>query len=344
MDILGLTYEQLVTKINARFGKGRYHAAALYRQVFSCGTKAIEHLPAFAQSRDLALALCQWIDLDPAPIVCVRKEQDVIKFISRLSDGCHIESVLIPMANHLALCISSQVGCRMGCRFCQTGQMGFQRNLSAAEIVGQVFQAKMRLGARIRNIVFMGMGEPLDNFDAVIQAISVLSDQRGLDIAPKHITLSTAGLVDGIHKLSQLGLPRLKLAVSLNGSDDALRSQLMPINRRYPLAELKAALLTYPLGRNESIFMEYVLIKGINDSHAQARQLARYLTGLKVKVNLIGYNPPEKNLYLAPEAEDLLRFRDNLIEQRLFVRLRASKGRRIMAACGQLGSANHAVI
>ena len=338
MNILELTFEQFLSKIHSRFNRGAYHAAAIYRQIFGSGTKTFDHLPEFTQSLQLAQAIKRWIRLNPAPIVKIQTEDGVTKFVSRLEDGQQIESVLIPMANHLALCVSSQVGCRMGCRICRTGRMGFYRHLTVAEIVGQVFQAKMVLGANIRNLVFMGMGEPLDNCKNVMQAIGVISDQRGFNIAPKHITLSTVGLVEGIQKLAQSQLPQLKLALSLNAADDRTRSILMPVNRTYPLDVLKRALLKYPLPKDGAIFIEYVLIKGINDTVLHARQLGHYLSNLKIKVNLIGYNPFRNSPYAAPGQTDLILFRDELVKQNIFVRLRASKGRQIMAACGQLGT------
>jgi 23S rRNA (adenine2503-C2)-methyltransferase len=338
MNILELTFEQFLANIQSRFNKGAYHAAAVYRQVFGSGTKMFVHLPEFAQSPQLAQTISRRIRLNPAPIVTIQTEEGVTKFVSRLEDGQKIESVLVPMANHLALCVSSQVGCRMGCRICRTGRMGFYRHLTVAEIVGQVLQAKMVLGADIRNLVFMGMGEPLDNFETVMQAIRVISDQRGFNIAPKHITLSTVGLVEGIQKLAASQLPQLKLALSLNAADDRTRSALMPINRTYPLNMLKRALLKYPLPKDGAILIEYVLIKSINDTVWHARQLGHYLSDLKIKVNLIGYNPYQDSPYAAPSQADLILFRNELIKQNIFVRLRASKGRRIMAACGQLGS------
>lgn len=343
MDILGLTFAQFLSEVEHRFGKGHYHAAAAYRQIFGGGNNAFSHLPEFSQSPRLAHAFAQWLRLDPAPVIKIQKEGNLTKFVSRLKDGHTIESVSIPMANHQALCISSQVGCRMGCRFCETGQMGLRRNLTAAEIVAQVFAARFVLKTRVRNLVFMGMGEPFDNFEAVAQAILVFSDQRGFDIAPKHITVSTAGLIDGIEKLARLNLPQLKLAVSLNASDDKTRSELMPVNRKYPMDKLKAALLGYPLPKDGAVFIEYVLIKGANDGRAHACRLARYLEGLNAKVNLIGYNPRRNSPFAATSEADLIRFRDYLIEEKLFVRLRSSKGRRIMAACGQLGAAEYNV-
>jgi 23S rRNA (adenine2503-C2)-methyltransferase len=263
---------------------------------------------------------------------------DVIKALLRLSDGHRVEMVIISMANHTTVCVSCQVGCAMGCRICQTGQIGLRRNLSAAEIVSQVYLAKVSMALNVRNVVFMGMGEPLDNFDAVAQAIEVISDQRGLNLAKGHITLSTSGLVDGIRRLADMNWPDLKLAISLNAPNDSLRDQLMPINRRYPLSALKAALQSYPLGRANALFFEYVLIKGINDAAPHAEALAAFLDGLPAKVNLIPYNPRPGSAFEAPSAEEVFGFQQKLVAQKIFVRLRASKGAGIMAACGQLGA------
>ncbi|MEJ2039640.1 MAG: 23S rRNA (adenine(2503)-C(2))-methyltransferase RlmN, partial [Desulfosarcinaceae bacterium] len=260
--------------------------------------------------------------------------------VFRLKDGLEIETVVLPMANHNTVCISSQAGCRMGCRFCRTGRMGLLRHLSVAEIVAQVYMVRVALGMKVRNVVFMGMGEPLDNFDAVAQAVEVLGDQRGLDIAPRHITISTVGLVDGIKKLAALDLPQLKLAVSLNAPDDAVRNTLMPINGRYPMAVLKQALAQFPLARGNALFVEYVLIRGINDQPHQAHILADFLAGLPVKLNLIACNPAPDMPYAAPESEGVDRFLAELIDRGVFVRLRASKGAGIQAACGQLGDSS----
>jgi 23S rRNA (adenine2503-C2)-methyltransferase len=246
--------------------------------------------------------------------------------------------VVIPMANHSTVCISSQVGCAMGCRFCRTGRMGWRRNLTAAEIVAQVYTVKVKMGAAVRNVVFMGMGEPLDNLDNVMQAIAVLSDQRGLDIALRHITLSTVGLAPGIRRLAAQGWPQLKLAVSLNASNDEMRNRLMPVNRRHPMGSLKQALGQYPLARGNTIFMEYVLIRGVNDDPQSAAALAAFFQGLDVKLNLIAYNPSDGSPFEPPAEEDLDRFHQALIDQRIFVRRRSSKGSGILAACGQLGA------
>jgi 23S rRNA (adenine2503-C2)-methyltransferase len=212
--------------------------------------------------------------------------------------------------------------------------------MSSAEIVAQAYLARVHMGLNLRNLVFMGMGEPLDNLDAVAQAVEVLSDQRGMDIAMRHMTISTCGLVPGIRRLAEMNRPTLKLAVSLNAPNDRLRNALMPVNRRYPLSELKSALAAYPLARGNAILVEYVLIKNVNDGAAHAAQLADFLGGLNAKLNLIPYNPRQGARYKAPSAGDVAAFQQQLIDREIFVRLRASKGVEILAACGQLGAAS----
>ena len=266
------------------------------------------------------------------------QEDGVIKFASALADGLMIESVIIPTPGRTTLCISSQAGCKMGCRFCATGEMGFGRSLSVEEIVWQVHAARFSLQRRIDNIVFMGMGEPFDNFDNVMQAIRVINDQRGLDIALKQITLSTAGHADGIRKLGALNLPKLRLAVSLNAADNALRSQLMPINTKYPLGRLKEELLAYPLGRKGVFLIEYVLLAGVNDTPDDAQKLVRYLDGLPVRINVIAYNGGSSMAFNTPTPEGYDRFCGWLSEEKMFVCRRQSFGRGIWAGCGQLGA------
>ena len=338
MNVFELTYDQLVDEFQHRYGKGAYHAAAVYREGFRGEGQGIESLPELQQSP----ALARRITADLAayhPMVSAEKtEGELTKFVTRLGDGLEIESVVIPMYKRLTVCVSSQVGCRMGCTFCETAQLGLQRNLTVAEIVGQVITARKRFGREVRNVVFMGMGEPFDNFENLIQAIRVLSDQRGLDIAPRYITVSTVGRVDGIRKLAAANLPNLNLAVSLNASNDDIRSRIMPVNLAMPMATLREALMDFPLKPSAALFIEYVLIKGVNDSRKHAKELADYLRPLPAKLNLIGYNPRTDSPFVPPEEEDIYRFRDWLIEEKVFVRLRSPKGRSVMAACGQLGN------
>lgn len=337
IDILGLPLDELVRVMQEKYDKGPFHAQALYREVFKKGGADIGHAPEFQGSPRLWVQLEKTIRLLPGRVEKTIEEEDLVKFITRLSDGLAIESVIIPMTRHNTLCVSSQVGCKMGCRFCQTARMGFKRSLSASEIVGQVFNARHILGRDIKNIVFMGMGEPFDNFDALITSVKVLNDQKGCDIALRHMTISTCGVVPGIERLAQMDLPNIRLAVSINGADDAVRSALMPVNRRWPLAKLKESLCAYPLPPRGVFLFEYILIKGVNDSMGHARALARFIHPLPVRLNLIPYNPIAGFDHKSPSDEQMHEFAQTLTDKGIFVIKRWSKGRSVSAGCGQLG-------
>jgi len=337
MRIFDHTHDQFVAAFQRRYGKSAYYSSPIYRQVMKKGTLALGELDLFSRLPVLIRQLETELILTTGRLVKKENDQGVIKFVTEFADGVAVESVVIPMFKRNTVCVSSQVGCRMACRFCRTGKMGLIRNLTTAEIIEQVFVARHLLGAAIRNVVFMGMGEPLDNLDNVVQAVRVLEDQRGLDIARRYITISTVGLIEGIDRLSRLDGGPLNLAVSLNAPTDAIRSRLMPINRTYPMAALKEALLRYPLPKKSSIFAEYILIQGINDQPEHARALSRYLGPLRAKLNLIPCNPAPGSEYAPPSEDDFKCFRNVLEKNNVFVRRRRRKGERIMAACGQLG-------
>ena len=292
-----------------------------------------------------------------------RREDDsgVVKFCLAVPgvDGgpeLETESVIIPMHGHggvrwHTLCVSSQVGCRMGCTFCETARMGLVRNLSAAEIVGQYLVARDLMSAAaaparpyryfaggIHDIVFMGMGEPLDNFDAVTQAIRVLSEPNGINFPHAQITISTVGRVDGLRRLAALAWPNLRIAVSLTAADDGLRRELMPVNRAMPLAALRQALDEYPLARKGRFVIEYVLLRGVNDAPADARAVAAWCRGLRCVVNLIPYNPQRDATFAAPEEATIDRFAAELRRTGTYVTRRLTKGRDLLGACGQLGN------
>ena len=337
MNILDTTHDQFVEAFHRRYGQGAHVSTAVYRRVMKTGRAAFDGMAMVDRCPELAEQLSVELELSAGRIVAQRVDAGVIKFVTRLVDDLDIESVVIPMFKRNTLCVSSQVGCRMGCRFCRTGKMGLIRNLTPAEIVGQVFTARHRMNIDIRNVVFMGMGEPLDNLDNVIQAIRVLTDQRGLDIARRYITVSTVGLTAGIDRLGRIDGAPVNLAVSLNAPTDEIRSRLMPINRSIPMDALQASLITYPLARKSALFMAYVLIDGINDRQEHARALARYLAPLTVKLNLIPYNAAPGSKWQPPSAQAYQRFHAWLLAENVFVRKRSEKGARIMAACGQLG-------
>ncbi len=258
-----------------------------------------------------------------------------------------VESVLIPMigrsgAPTYTLCVSSQVGCAMGCTFCETGQMGLVRSLSAAEIVGQWFAATHVLKNRPKNLVFMGMGEPMDNLDEVIRAIAVLTDQRGAGHPMNKITVSTVGRLDGIARLAEQvrkpGWHRLNLAVSLNAPNDEVRSRIMPVNRAMPMGALREALLAWPRYGGGKICVEYVLIPGVNDLPEHAREVAAWVRGLPACVNVIPYNPRRDSPWPAPEESLVVEFLGWLTDAGAYAKRRRTKGRAMMGACGQLGS------
>jgi len=277
-----------------------------------------------------------------APVVRDQHDGELIKFIQRLPSGLETESVIIPMKGRKrawrTLCVSSQVGCAMGCTFCETAQLGRLANLSAGEIVGQVVAARRIYAAEIRNVVFMGMGEPFDNFDHVIQAVRVLTDPMGLSLGKAHVTISTVGRTEGIRRLAALGWRRINLAVSLNAPNDEIRSRIMPVNRVEPMAALRDALLAYPLRTCQFFMIEYVLIPGVNDAAEHARELVEYLRPIKCCLNVIPYNPRCDSPWPAPLEEDVVRFIEQVESAGQFVKRRLTKGRDFMAACGQLGN------
>jgi 23S rRNA (adenine2503-C2)-methyltransferase len=249
--------------------------------------------------------------------------------------------VFIPETDRGTLCISSQVGCALDCAFCSTAQQGFNRNLSTAEIVGQVWLANRELGfepggeRRITNVVFMGMGEPLANFRNVVPAIRILLDDFGFDISRRRVTLSTSGIVPLMYKLAEE--VNCALAVSLHAPDDALRNELVPINRKHPIAELLEACWHYIDEQNgRSITFEYVMLDGVNDQLAQARALARLLKGKPAKLNLIPFNPFPGTAYRRSPMPVITRFRDELIQRGVLATIRRTRGDDIDAACGQL--------
>lgn len=328
-SILSSTCADYVAYIFDKLGKGKEHAKRAYASWVRKGSFPIRPLI----YRDLA-ALSQF----EIPEIAHRFEKEgVEKILLKLGDGKVIETVIIPMQFGKSLCVSSQVGCRMGCTFCQTGRMGLVRQLSAAEIVSQLFVVQNLLGYTIRNIVFMGMGEPFDNFDAVHQAIKIFTDPLGFNLAKKHITISTSGRLDGIKRMRAEMDPNIRLALSVNAPNDQVRKKIMPLTRKYNMGALKEELLHYCQDPRRTLLAEYVLLRGITDSLEAADELAAYLKGLPARVNLIPYNPQSSDPYERPSEETLIAFKQRLQSHGLHVLLRLTKGKDIMAACGQLG-------
>ncbi len=258
-----------------------------------------------------------------------------LKWIMALADDQRIETVFIPEGRRTTICVSSQVGCALNCAFCATATQGFNRNLSVSEIIGQIWHATRQIGAAPSNVVMMGMGEPLANFEAVVKAMDIMQDDLAYMIAKSRLTLSTSGIVPNIHRLREVS--EVSLAVSLHAPNDALRDQLVPINRKYPLAELLPACKAYIAGdRRRKVTWEYVMLDGINDSLAHARQLIRLLEGIPSKVNLIPFNPFPGNDFATTPPERIEAFRERLERSGIFAMTRKTRGDEIAAACGQL--------
>ncbi|MCP4683709.1 MAG: 23S rRNA (adenine(2503)-C(2))-methyltransferase RlmN [Desulfobacterales bacterium] len=263
-------------------------------------------------------------------------EDGTRKYVFKLMDGHLIESVLIPEKDHFTLCISSQAGCAMGCGFCLTATQGLKRDLTASEIVEQVVQVKRSMDTpnRLTNIVFMGMGEPLANYDAVMKAVGNLISRDGMNFSHRRVTVSTCGLVPRLIKMGRD--ITVNLAVSLNAADDETRSLLMPINRKYPLKSLLSACRGIPLPSRRMITFEYILIKGINDSRQDALRLCRLLSDIRGKINLIRLNPFPDSDMVPCSMENAVHFQETLLENSFITTIRKSKGKDILAACGQL--------
>lgn len=335
IDLRNLTFEELQRWITD-LGLESYRAEQIFRWIF------LAHIQSFDQMTNVSK---KWRALFQEQAYLSRLFEKKIrqssdgtqKFLFQLEDGEYIESVLMPERGHYTLCLSSQVGCAQRCRFCYTGKMGLKRNLKASEIINQVLAVQRRLNPgdpQLTNLVFMGMGEPLDNFENTIRALRILLSSQGIQFSHRHVTLSTAGLVPEMKTLGKL-LP-VNLAVSLNGADDSTRNRLMPINRKYPLEALMKACREFPLPHGKRITFEYILIKGINDSLPQARALADLLKGIKAKINLIPFNAHPGIGFEPPEEKGIFAFQEVLIGRRYTAIIRRSKGADISAACGQL--------
>lgn len=267
----------------------------------------------------------------------VAKDQTT-KFLFELSDGSLVESVLMHFDYGKSLCVTSQVGCNMGCKFCASGLLKKQRNCTSGEMVGQVMAVQKLLDQseeRLSHVVIMGTGEPFDNYEEVMRFCKTINDDHGLAIGARHITISTCGIVDRILEFAKEKV-QYNLAISLHAPNDALRDQLMPVNHAYPLATLMSALRTYSETNNRRLTFEYILLKGVNDSEAHAKELAQLLRGMNAYVNLIPYNPVDEHGFKTSEDFVTLRFYDTLMKNRVKCTLRQKHGEDIDAACGQL--------
>jgi len=336
-NLRNLTYEDLLAVING-MGERPYRAEQIFKWVFHRRATSIDQMTDI--SKAFRERLKEEYAIEGNRVIEVRRAADgTRKYLSELEDSSRIESVLIAEGDRLTLCVSSQAGCAMGCRFCMTGMTGFTRNLTLAELTGQVFSAFDLLEGeeRITNIVLMGMGEPLANYDNVLKFTHILTSNMGFNFSHNRVTLSTAGLVPAIRRFGAEG--GVNLAVSLNATTDEVRDRIMPVNRKYPISELMAELRRYPLKSRKYITIEYVLIYGVNDTDEDARRLAGLLKGVACKVNLIPFNAFPGSSFESPAAERVERFHYIMKRSGYTVIVRQSKGAEIQAACGQLKGA-----
>lgn len=338
VDLLSLSPRKLIALCEqAGFTRGK--AQNLFRRLHEAPDIPLEDLRGVhPELRRHAAEHWELQPLDPGGLRRQPEDGDTHKLLFETWDSLPVETVLMPRTKGgFTVCVSSQVGCRVGCTFCRTGEMGLERNLTAGEIVDQVRRAREQAEGPIRNVVFMGMGEPLENLDAVLTAIEVLQAPEVYAISQRRITISTSGHLPGIRELGRRA-PRVNLALSLNAPEEELRRQIMPISRRYPLADLLAELRRFPLPRSATFMIEYVLFAGLNDEPHHAHALRELLGDLPCKVNLIAYNPVPGLPYERPDRSRLEAFREALGEVGQGVVQRYSWGGGIDAACGQLGA------
>jgi 23S rRNA (adenine2503-C2)-methyltransferase len=333
VGLLPSELEDLAVELGASRYRGRQLATWMYRKsVFDL--EAMSDLP-----KDFRQALAERAVVEVAEVEREMPSADGSrKLVYVLDGGSRISSVLMPDDERITLCVSTQVGCGFACGFCLTGVMGLERNLTAGEIVGQVIAANRLLeeGRRATHIVFMGMGEPLANYAALVKAIRILIDPKlGVGYSPRRITVSTVGLVPGIDKLGREDL-KVNLAISLHATTDDVRGRLMPVNRSFDLAALMGAVKRYPLASRQRVFFEYVMLEDVNDTVDDAQRLVRLLRGVKAKVNLIPFNDWEGARFRRPPLARILAFQSVLLDAGLTTTVRWSKGEDIGAACGQL--------
>ncbi len=334
MDAAGLV--DFCVALGEKPYRGRQLAAWLFRR----GAADFESMTDISKERRQKLA--QAARLARPRVLEAPEDEEARKILWELEDGLRVESVLIRETDHLTLCLSSQVGCALGCRFCRTGTMGFTRNLAVSEIVGQILGAREFVGPdeKLTNLVFMGMGEPLLNRENVVKSLGLITDPDLLALAKKHISLSTVGIVPELAALARG--PEVGLTISLSAPTDELRNEIMPVNKKYPLGELKRALMDWPLRRGRRITIAYVLLKGVNDSLGEAAELSRFVRGLPVKFNLIPFNPWPNAPFEAPTCENVEKFKNFLAAKGHTVIVRWSKGGKLSAACGQLAATSRA--
>lgn len=342
IDLRNFTYDELVSFVRERLGEKPYRARQIYDWLYQHNVADFSDMSNL--SRPLREKLTELCDIRPIRLAQVSESRDGSKKLQfELSDGGAIEAVLMPAEGRMSLCVSTQVGCAMACAFCFTGSLRLARNLTCAEIVDQLRQAQVYLGPegpRISNVVMMGMGEPLANYEAVVRACTILTDERAYNLAARKIIVSTSGIIPKIHDFARD--TTVSLAVSLNATTEETRSRLMPVNRRYPLADLVACLKSFPSNRRKRILLEYVLLHGENDDIEDARRLSRLAREIGCKVNLIPFNAHPGAGFEPPPMAHVLAFQKVIMDAGVETFIRQSRGQDIAGACGMLGRAGAA--
>lgn len=335
IDLKNLSPSELEGFIH-QFGKERYRSIQILKWLYQKGIHSIDEMTNLSKKFRQGLDQVSFISI-LQPLLVEQSRDGTKKFLIQLEDGNRIESVLIPDKTRLTLCLSTQVGCAMGCRFCLTGKNGLKRNLTVAEIINQILTVRETLTERtsLTNIVLMGMGEPLANYRNTLKAIELMRHPEAFKFSSRKVTLSTVGLIPEMGKVSKEKV-RFRLALSLNASDEETRSRLMPVNRLHPLKKVLEICRNFPLQPRTRITFEYVLLKGENDSPADAKRLLKILKGIPSKVNLIPLNEAPEIPYRRSPEEKVKRFQEILMEGGLTAIIRVSKGEDISAACGQL--------
>ena len=331
--ISSYTLEQLAEQLKA-MGQPAFRAKQIFHWLHQ---KLVTEFSAMTDQPKALLAKLEEEYYIAAPVIQRRQQSrdGTVKYLFRLADGNCIETVVMRYNYGNTVCVSTQVGCRMGCRFCASTQAGRVRNLEAGEIAAEIYAAQKDIGERISHIVLMGIGEPLDNFDNVMDFLTIISSPEGVNIGMRNISLSTCGIVPQIDKLAEKKL-QLTLSISLHAPNNAMRSQMMPVNDAYPVEELIAACRRYQKVTGRRISFEYSMVRGVNDSPATAKELAKLIRGMGAHVNLIPINPVDGSPYSATDAENVKRFQNMLTELGVNATVRRRLGNDISAACGQL--------
>ena len=334
MNLYGLTKEEL-EQYFVSIGEKKFKATQVFEWLYQKRVTTIEEFSNI--KKEVREQLQKDFSLELPKVIKREIDTDVEKYLFELSDNERIEAVLMRHNYGLSVCVSSQVGCNMGCKFCESGRLKKVRNLEAHEMVGQILVIESLVKERISSVVIMGIGEPLDNYENVIRFIKIINDAKGIQIGARHITLSTCGLIPKIKELSELDI-QINLAISLHAPNDHLRSEIMPINKAYPLQELMETIKEYIKKTNRRVTMEYILLKGVNDQKKHAKELANLLRGMNVYVNLIPYNETNHIEFQKSDKETIDAFYRELQKEKIQVTVRREFGSSISAACGQLRS------